>query len=404
MRLGWLVVVGVLVGCKGGGKPDAAPTLAKLLADAGDTPWKLCTFAKEHADTPEAKQALERVGAIHAKALPAARRSLAEHSVAPELRKGLEAVLDGGAAAPCQRLIGVFIDANYPVSFATENQPIDLKGIMSEHFAKATGWLDKTALAQSIVDGIDEIGQGWLQAYVDERRVPERASFPYLAVSLFMSYEGSFLVGESPYPGIQMMTSVRLVVPDGGDGSKDAYYTVSLGTRAFDPKGEVRWTETRKPSGLDDSTFFDELAKTMLQQLGAPLVGLPAAIGLATPDAALQPFAGYYTLKQGAIEDGCGGAISLGVPAVRIDPMRRALLSEGENRTYPAKLEGQELDARLDVDLGNCPGKLDPERWSLRRKDATTLVGAVTGDYHLEKQCDRACTYRVALELTRATP
>src|SRR5688572_11435406 len=115
MILSRMFLVLGLVACKpGASPPDAPPTLAQRVAAAGEDPWKLCAFVKDHADAPEAKQALERARAAHAKALPAMKRSLAEHTIAPEIRKGLEAVIDGGAAAPCQRVIGVFVEVTPP--------------------------------------------------------------------------------------------------------------------------------------------------------------------------------------------------------------------------------------------------------------------------------------------------
>lgn len=107
-------------------------------------------------------------------------------------------------------------------------------------------------------------------------------------------------------------------------------------------------------------------------------------------------FAGTYRLDGTIRADTCHGRLRLAAETIEVRPAERLLVASVVDRRYDARIEGQTLVAEGRFEArGTCDEGTLHERWTLRRADDATLVGAIETLWPLPPDCEHPCRIEV---------
>lgn len=373
--------------------PPPAPNLALLLAEGGQDPTKLCALVREHPNAPEGQAALARVRAIQARDAPVIAAEMDRRGTEQAIRRGVTALVQAGASAPCERYVSVFVERE--VSPGPDwGEHLGGSTVSFDSLVRNTPvGVDTNLVADDVARALDEIGGEWLVA-VRGYGVSANATGPRVVVKLTTVSDGMIRLGdEYRLPRLAIDGQVEVVVPP------SVREQALLPRTRFQVGGLVEYTEQRD-SVLRTGTAGQVTVDRMLREIAAAMTPVPQALGLAAPDPALAPWHGRHAVTASPTTDTCGGSIAWGAPAITIHAGRRTLEAEGVNRTYRVHLESGVLIAHGEFDAqGMCPGSQLDERWELAADH-----GTVFSTWRLADACDRPCTARFDITLSRAEP
>lgn len=128
-------------------------------------------------------------------------------------------------------------------------------------------------------------------------------------------------------------------------------------------------------------------------------VVVPTAAPVVVVSDPLEAFGGVYSIAGAPMADGCGGEIYLAAQTITIAPQARTLFADVVNRTYAARVEGQQMIAEGHFEArGTCPETAIYERWVLSMGAGRRLEGSLESLWPRAPTCSNPClvTFQIA--------
>lgn len=121
-------------------------------------------------------------------------------------------------------------------------------------------------------------------------------------------------------------------------------------------------------------------------------VVVPTAAPVAVVSDPLEAFGGVYSIAGAPMADGCGGEIYLAARTITVEPQARTLFADVVNRTYAARVEGQQMIAEGHFEArGTCPETVIYERWILSMSADGRLEGSLESLWPRAPSCANPC-------------